>query len=70
MRLTFLIIPFCALLSTSSCATHVGHRPAKVTVIKTPPKHYKLVTVRGKRYYLWNGKHYKKTRKGYVFVKV
>ncbi|WP_298532385.1 hypothetical protein [uncultured Algibacter sp.] len=70
MRLIFLLIALFTLLSTSSCATHVRTRPNQVTVIKTPPKHYKVVRVKGKRYYVWNGKHYRKTRSGYVFVKV
>lgn len=70
MRTLILIFSVICLLSISSCATRVVTRPAAVTVIKTPPKHYKIVTVKGKRYYFWNGKHYKKTRKGYVVVRV
>lgn len=60
---------FC-MLSLSSCATRVIARPNTVTVIKTPPKNYKIVKVKGKRYYFWNGTHYKKTRRGYVVVRV
>ncbi|MEM9680109.1 MAG: DUF6515 family protein, partial [Bacteroidota bacterium] len=41
-----------------------------VTVVKTLPRHYKVVRVNGKRYYFWNGRHYKKTRNGYVVVRV
>ncbi|MCD2258192.1 DUF6515 family protein [Psychroserpens luteolus] len=70
MRTLILIFSAVCLLSLSSCATRVVTRPATVTVIKTPPKHYKIVRVKGKRYYFWNGKHYKKTRKGYVVVRV
>ena len=66
--ITFLSVLF--LLNLTSCATRVAVRPAKTVVIKTPPKHYKIVKVKGKRYYFWNGKHYKKTRKGYVIVRV
>lgn len=53
-----------------SCATRVVHTtPATSTlVVKTPPRNYKVVRVKGKRYYKWNGKHYKKTRRGYVIV--
>ncbi|MEP1489092.1 MAG: DUF6515 family protein [Algibacter sp.] len=54
----------------SSCATRVVSRPATVTIVKTPPRHYKIVNVKGKRYYFWNGKHYKKTKRGYVVVRV
>ncbi|WP_136482601.1 DUF6515 family protein [Cognatitamlana onchidii] len=70
MRLTLMLFIFSVVLSTSSCATHVTPRPAKVTVIKTPPKHYRVVKIKGQRYYVWNGKHYRKTKKGYVVVRV
>lgn len=73
MRTFVILISAFLLFNMSSCAVHVTtrRRPApKVTVIKTAPKHYKIVKVRGQRYYFWNGKHYKKTKKGYVFVRV
>ncbi|MEH6536931.1 MAG: DUF6515 family protein [Psychroserpens sp.] len=70
MRTLILIFSTACLLSLNSCATRVVTRPASVTVIKTPPRHYKIVKVKGKRYYFWNGNHYKKTRKGYVVVGV
>ncbi len=61
-------------MSLTSCVTRTRvvtkPAPAHVTIVKTVPRHYKIVTVRGKRYYFWNGKHYRKTRKGYVFVRV
>ncbi len=61
-------------MSLTSCVTRTRvvtkPAPANVTIVKTAPRHYKIVTVRGKRYYFWNGKHYRKTRKGYVFVRV
>lgn len=68
---TFVIIisAFCT-ISLSSCATRVVTKPANVTVVKTTPKHYKIVRVKGKRYYFWNGNHYRKTRKGYVMTRV
>ena len=69
MRPTILIATFC-LLFMSSCATRVVTRPTTVTVVKKAPRHYKVVKVKGKRYYFWNGNHYKKTRKGYVIVRV
>lgn len=58
------------LLSFNSCARRVIVTPSTVNVVKTPPKHYKVVRLKGKRYYFWNGKHYKKTRRGYVVVRV
>ncbi|MBT8256886.1 MAG: hypothetical protein KJO49_00320 [Bacteroidia bacterium] len=57
-------------LSLTSCATRVQVRPANTTVVKVAPKHHKIVIVKGKRYYFWNGRHYRKTARGYVVVKV
>ncbi|QLG47174.1 hypothetical protein HYG79_00720 [Costertonia aggregata] len=55
----------------SSCARRVVTSvPANVTIVKNRPANYKIVRVKGKRYYFWNGKHYRKTRRGYVFVRV
>ena len=70
MRTFVFILSLFFALSLSSCATRIVTRPANVTVIKTPPKHYKIVRVKGQRYYFWNGKHYKKTRRGYVFARI
>lgn len=70
MRTFVFILSLFFALSLSSCATRVVTRPANVIVIKTPPKQYKIVKVKGKRYYFWNGKHYKKTRRGYIVVRV
>ncbi|SDR76564.1 hypothetical protein SAMN04515667_0593 [Formosa sp. Hel1_31_208] len=68
---TFVIIlsAFCV-LNLSSCATRIAARPGADTVIKTPPKHYEIVRVKGKRYYFWNNTHYRKTRKGYMIIRV
>lgn len=62
------------LFSITSCATRtrVVTRPAPktVTVVKVAPRGHKVIYVKGKRYYKWNGKHYRKTRRGYVFVRI
>lgn len=72
MRTLVLILGFIFTLSLTSCATRVVTRPAttNVKVVKVAPKNHKVVVVKGKRYYFWNGRHYKKTRKGYVVVRV
>ena len=56
----------------TSCATRVVTRPAPktVTVVKVAPRGHKVVYVKGKKYYKWNGKHYRKTRRGYVVVRI
>ena len=70
MRTLFIVIGFVFALSFSSCASRVIVRPKATTVVKVAPKHHKIVVVKGQRYYYWNGKHYRKTKKGYVYVRV
>lgn len=70
MRTYVILLSACFIISLSSCATHVSTKPANVTIIKSAPKHHKIVRVKGKSYYFWNGKHYKKTRRGFVVVRV
>ncbi|MBT8260411.1 MAG: hypothetical protein HKO92_07225 [Flavobacteriaceae bacterium] len=70
MRHFIFILGFIFTLSLTSCATRVAVTAPHTTVVKVAPKHHKIVVVKGKRYYFWNGKHYKKTRRGYVVVKV
>ncbi|MGC6430358.1 MAG: DUF6515 family protein [Jejuia sp.] len=70
MRTFVILFSAICMMSLSSCATRVVTRPASVTVVKTAPKNHKIVTIKGKRYYFWNGNHYRKTRKGFVIVRV
>ena len=69
MRTLIIILGIIALLSLSSCAARTV-RSSEVTVVKVAPKNHKIVIVKGKRYYYWNGRHYKKTRRGYVLIRV
>lgn len=67
---TLIIVIFAAsLINLSSCATRVEIQPSSVTVIRTLPASYKVVRVKGKRYYHCNGNHYRKVRGGYVLVR-
>jgi len=71
MRHLLLIIGFAFAMTFTSCATRVAVRATpNVKVVKVAPKHHKVVMVKGKRYYYWNGRHHKRTAKGYVVVKV
>ncbi len=70
MRTLLIIVGFILTLSFTSCARRVVVKTPNTTVVRVAPKHHKIVVVKGKRYYYWNGRHYRKTRKGYVFVKV
>jgi len=71
MRTATLLLTLFCVLTLSSCSTRYVARPNQaVTVIKTPPKHYTTVRVKGKKYYFWNGNHYKRIRSGYVSVRL
>ncbi|WP_299363854.1 DUF6515 family protein [Winogradskyella sp.] len=71
IRYLVYILVFVFALSLSSCARRVVvTQPASVTVVKKLPRQYKIVRVNGKRYYFFNGRHYRKTRNGYVVVRV
>ena len=58
------------MISLSSCATRVATKRTSITIVKKAPKHHKIVVVKGKRYYFWNGKHYRKTRRGFIVTRV
>ncbi|WP_299121127.1 DUF6515 family protein [uncultured Winogradskyella sp.] len=71
MRYLVYAFVFIFALSFNSCASRVViTQPSTVTVVKKLPRNYKVVRVKGKRYYFFNGNHYRKTRKGYVIVRV
>ncbi|WP_426431818.1 DUF6515 family protein [Winogradskyella sp. HB-48] len=71
MRFLVYTLVFVFSLSLSSCARRVVvAQPASVTIVKKLPRQYKVVRVKGKRYYYFNGNHYRKTRSGFVLVKV
>jgi len=70
MRTLFIIIGFVITLSFTSCARRLVIATPKATVVRVAPKNHKIIVVKGKRYYFWNGRHYKKTKQGFVVVKV
>ncbi|MCF6278939.1 MAG: hypothetical protein L3J14_01170 [Flavobacteriaceae bacterium] len=70
-----LLIVFVFAFSLQSCVVHTkpvhnNYQVTKVVYIKHAPKYYKIVAIKGKRYYFWNGKYHRKTRNGYIIVKV
>ena len=69
MRTSLILLFAICTMALTSCATRVVTHPNTVTVVKTPPANYKIVKVRGRHYYFWNGNHYRKTRRGYVIVR-
>lgn len=71
MKKSLILLLVIFIYGFTSCATRVRTKtPTNVVVVQKRPTNYKIVKVKGKRYYLWNGNHYTKTRRGYVLVKV
>ena len=66
----FFVVLFIFSVAISSCATTVYTKPAKVVEIKKLPKHHKVVYIKGHRYFKWNAKHYRKTNRGYLLIRV
>jgi hypothetical protein len=70
MRTTFISIVL-LMFFTSSCVATFGPRPTPgVIVIKSRPLQYKIVKVKGKKYYYWNENHYRRVRGGYVLIRI
>jgi len=71
MKKLIIVLFGCALLLVgNSCVVHSRPAQSNVVVVKKAPKYHKVVVVKGKRYYTWGGKHYRKTRKGFVYVRI
>ncbi len=70
-KLMLIVLGSALLLIGNSCVVHT--KPAshsRTVVIKKAPRNHKVVIVKGKRYYTWGGKHYTKTRKGYIITRI
>ncbi len=71
MKKFVLLLAFISLSFTACAPRVVAPAPAtKVVVVKKVPEQHKVVVIKGKRYYRWNGKYHRKTRRGYVVVKL
>jgi|FLOH01.1.fsa_nt_gi hypothetical protein len=71
MRLFFVaLITLLFLFSVTSCVTSAKATPTKIVVVKNLPRTHKVVSVKGKNYYKWNEKHYRKTNSGYMVVRL
>ena len=59
-------------VSSTSCVTRVHRKPAHktTTVVRVAPKGHKVIYVKGNKYYKWNNKHYRKTKRGFVVVRL
>lgn len=69
MRSLLYMLCFMGFISLNACARRVVVKhPNKITVVKVLPKQHKIVRVNGKRYFFWNGRHYRKVRNDYVLI--
>ncbi|RPD96433.1 hypothetical protein EGM88_08675 [Aureibaculum marinum] len=63
-----IVLGLIILLFSNSCTTTVRPSHTKTLIIKRAPQYKKVVYVKGRKYYTWGGKYYKKTKRGYVFI--
>jgi len=70
MRTLLIIIGFVFAITFTSCATRIAVQSPNVKLVKVAQKHHKIVVIKGKRYYFLNGRHYRKTKKGFVIVRI
>lgn len=67
--ITTIVLAF-FMISATSCVATYRHKPAPdVVVIKHRPAHYKVVHIKGKKYYHWDNRHYRKVRGGYIYIR-
>ena len=71
MRNLFILLGLIFFLSLNSCTRRlVLRQPTNVAVVNKLPRNHKVVRINGKRYYVWNGNRYSKTKNGYVIVNI
>ena len=71
MKKYLFLLALISLIYTSCAPRIVVPRPtSNIVVVNKPPAKHKVIVVKGKRYYRWNGKYHRKTRHGYVVVKL
>lgn len=54
----------------SSCVVKAQPVNTRTVVVKKAPINHKIVIKKGKRYYTWGGRHYKKTKRGFIVVRI
>jgi len=69
-KLFIIVFGLIAISFSTSCITTVRPAHTRTVVVKVAPKNHRIVYVKGKRYYFWNGKHHRKTKNGYIIVKM
>jgi hypothetical protein len=71
-NLKYISILLLCLASLSSCVIHTKRSAKKknTKVVKIVPAKSKVIFVNGKKYYKWNNKYHRKTKKGFVVVRL
>ncbi len=73
MKRLILISTILIFVLTQSCIVHtkpVRHHKTKIVYIKKAPRNHKIVKIKGKKYYYFNGKHHRKTNRGFIVVRI
>ncbi len=70
-NLLTILLGFTLLILSSSCISTArpSYIESRTVIVKKVPKNHKVVYVKGHKYYVWGGKQYKQTRKGFLVVK-
>lgn len=71
-NLKYILILFLCLGSLSSCVIHTKRiaKNKNTKVVKVVPAKSKVIFINGKKYYKWNNKYHRKTKKGFVVVRL
>jgi uncharacterized protein YcfL len=68
----YIILLSLTLFVLTSCATRIDTAvPSnQLVIVKKVPRNHKVVYVKGKKYYYWNGRYHRKTARGYIVEKI
>ncbi len=70
MKKIILLILFIASFSLESCVVRQVASKPNLILVKKAPRNHQVVIIKNKKYYRWGGKYYRKTRRGYVVVRL
>ena len=56
--------------SLQSCVVRQVTSKPNLVIVKKAPRNHQVVVIKKRKYYKWDGKYYRKTRRGYVVVRL
>jgi len=70
MKKIILCILCITLFSLESCVVRQVASKPNLVIVKKAPRNHQVVVIKKKKYYKWGGKYYRKTRRGYIVVRL